>query len=767
MPDERLVPSIDDDAALSNVSAASAYRDESQRVIDVDLAVAARKRVVRGVTPAAWLTAFTAGILVFTVAGLVAADVDFMDAPMARLLVWCVVIAAGVFAFRVARTLRTGARTAAKIVAATVVLVLVGGALIVLVSLTGPDPPAGDSPLAVASGFVAGVGQSMIRNFSSEYGGVDPIMTLPLLIVMAWFVNASTVGHRLRTYMSRLPGSGIVRWSVMLFVSILLLALPMSLTNELLRVGAPVEAVGVLTALPLVVLAGVSAFEVLHPRVVGDLPPAWEPKSVERRRWGWTGRGTVVVIGLLVLAVAAIPASFLLGLLRQVLVTLLATSNETSDRGLLQVMNLMLWSVQLLFLLGALQLYTLARRRAALDATAVRANDTRPWFLYLRSFADDDIRVFAHGSPRRSLLQTLAQRRRERFEVVLAWHLWRFGPVVGVGQPRERLPRLGAAREYLDDIKWQAEVEQRISAARGIVVVLGRTEGLAWELETIERLGAMQRTIVVVPPLGREEIARRWEAFDQVAERAGWPPVPADVRQRALVAVAAANSATQNPPDHSHGAAGSSSWSGFAGRDPDEWHYEVAIEAACRSLERQNTVAASAIAQPVAPRSSSSRRLGRVTWRGVLPYLAAIAYLTGITAIGSSGQTAIVNELLPGTCINEFDPDLVEEQPHLANRVEVVSCNDMHSLEVYGNESVDLVVGSDTFPGDNDMSVLAEDYCLEMFEDYVGTSYTDSVLGVYYWSPTRETWLLGDDHVVCSVYDPQGPIAHSLRNGRR
>jgi uncharacterized protein (DUF1330 family) len=58
------------------------------------------------------------------------------------------------------------------------------------------------------------------------------------------------------------------------------------------------------------------------------------------------------------------------------------------------------------------------------------------------------------------------------------------GPAVIVGAPGERLARLGASREYLATWEWREAVTRLIEEAALIVVIIGDTENLFWELRT-------------------------------------------------------------------------------------------------------------------------------------------------------------------------------------------------------------------------------------------------------------------------------------------
>jgi hypothetical protein len=92
--------------------------------------------------------------------------------------------------------------------------------------------------------------------------------------------------------------------------------------------------------------------------------------------------------------------------------------------------------------------YRQARRHAALEAEALAHRDPRQPILYLRSFGQDRLKIRARGnSPRHATLERFDYRRRERFDEVIAGHLWAYGPVIAGSAPREQLAPVGAARE--------------------------------------------------------------------------------------------------------------------------------------------------------------------------------------------------------------------------------------------------------------------------------------------------------------------------------
>ncbi len=112
--------------------------------------------------------------------------------------------------------------------------------------------------------------------------------------------------------------------------------------------------------------------------------------------------------------------------------------------------------------------------------------------LYLRSFEDDG--SFLVGGLRRFLFWWVLT----DFEQDVTSVVRRFGPVVAVGEPGERLPYLGAVRIYFDQSEWKGEVAARMAVAKLVVMKAGTSAGLWWELEQALRLCAPERVAILV-----------------------------------------------------------------------------------------------------------------------------------------------------------------------------------------------------------------------------------------------------------------------------
>ena len=221
------------------------------------------------------------------------------------------------------------------------------------------------------------------------------------------------------------------------------------------------------------------------------------------------------------------------------------------------------------FLSGSL--YRRARRHALLPAQELRKKEHRPIVLFLRSFVDDQLKIRARAANGRSWLERFVK---VTFEEVLVDHLWRYGPVVALGKPGDKFPPLGAARDYLPEESWQQKIEQLMTEADIIVVVLGRTEGLAWEITKLTELGLLSNLIFVLPPISEATLRIRWnylcDVFDKNKEEKGGIKLPHDADLRRLRAIIYP---------------GTDKIVGITAEKRDDWTYETVIDA-CVELNK-------------------------------------------------------------------------------------------------------------------------------------------------------------------------------------
>jgi TM2 domain-containing membrane protein YozV len=151
----------------------------------------------------------------------------------------------------------------------------------------------------------------------------------------------------------------------------------------------------------------------------------------------------------------------------------------------------------------AWRLWRRSRQYGALGADEAMARDPRPPVLYLRSFADDGEALIGAQSwwvRLGAIIVTPVTPEQEMADLLDA-----VGPVVAIGKPGEPLPELGAARLYVSDDQWQAKVQELMKKARLVVVRLGSSPGLLWEIE--QTLAHLPRQRLVLALLGGSVVA--------------------------------------------------------------------------------------------------------------------------------------------------------------------------------------------------------------------------------------------------------------------
>jgi hypothetical protein len=138
---------------------------------------------------------------------------------------------------------------------------------------------------------------------------------------------------------------------------------------------------------------------------------------------------------------------------------------------------------------GGLCLVIARRLRARLDL-AEQADDERAPVVYLRSFGVD-----RRLSRRPLAIGRVLASRTEEEQLVQA--LRESGPVVALGRPGERLPRLGAQRVYVEDADWRQQILSWFARAALVVIHIPATptEGLVWEVEHSLKIVPLDRLV--------------------------------------------------------------------------------------------------------------------------------------------------------------------------------------------------------------------------------------------------------------------------------
>jgi hypothetical protein len=146
--------------------------------------------------------------------------------------------------------------------------------------------------------------------------------------------------------------------------------------------------------------------------------------------------------------------------------------------------------------------YTMKKGKefAALSGEELLSIDERPPVLYLRSFWNDEemAAIPKQTAKKFSWYHWVFMPVRNQ-EELLAKQLKRIGPPLAVGQPNEKLPRLGMARMYFSDDEWQEKVTGLINRSALVIMLAGFTDNFWWELETAVKNIDPKKLLILFP----------------------------------------------------------------------------------------------------------------------------------------------------------------------------------------------------------------------------------------------------------------------------
>lgn len=137
------------------------------------------------------------------------------------------------------------------------------------------------------------------------------------------------------------------------------------------------------------------------------------------------------------------------------------------------------------------------RHAARASAAQLIEVSRRPPILFLRTFDEDDL--FVRASNLFDRIVFAHRRRHVRLEEVVAEQAFFDGPVIALSNPKLGLQPLGAARENVSDDHWRDYVAKSIRESQAVILCLGKTENVRWEIEKILSLDGAEKLIVVLP----------------------------------------------------------------------------------------------------------------------------------------------------------------------------------------------------------------------------------------------------------------------------
>ncbi len=163
--------------------------------------------------------------------------------------------------------------------------------------------------------------------------------------------------------------------------------------------------------------------------------------------------------------------------------------------------------VYVVFLVGV-RFIARGRRMRAIPAVDLLRKDMRAPVLFLRSFEDDDL---IDPTPRMVPMGDLFQR---RYEESLSNPLYAIGPVISIGRPGDKLALLGGARLFVPDHAWQSAIEYLRERAAAVILMVGRTEGVWWEITSSIQSVPLERLLFFFPYVESAKLRRGvWQSF--------------------------------------------------------------------------------------------------------------------------------------------------------------------------------------------------------------------------------------------------------------
>ena len=140
-----------------------------------------------------------------------------------------------------------------------------------------------------------------------------------------------------------------------------------------------------------------------------------------------------------------------------------------------------------------------------IDAMSLLEIDRRPPILYLRSFDDDELADLAGLADSSGLLPII-----NTYELRLKKALANIGPMISIGRPGEALPQRGSSRFYVSDAEWRVAIQHFLERVAAVVIVMGPTEGLMWEVEMALRRTAPDRLLFFFPYVPSSKRSPGW-----------------------------------------------------------------------------------------------------------------------------------------------------------------------------------------------------------------------------------------------------------------
>ena len=140
-----------------------------------------------------------------------------------------------------------------------------------------------------------------------------------------------------------------------------------------------------------------------------------------------------------------------------------------------------------------------ARSKVRFSVAELIRTDQRSPILFLRAFRDDQVLLSAPNYSMLGKLFAMGMKPLTLDHIILEEGTV-IGPVIALGNPRDKVPPYGVARGYYDGASWQRAVADLAESAAHIVICIDETDSIWWEVDYIVRQKFTAKTLFLFHP---------------------------------------------------------------------------------------------------------------------------------------------------------------------------------------------------------------------------------------------------------------------------
>lgn len=163
--------------------------------------------------------------------------------------------------------------------------------------------------------------------------------------------------------------------------------------------------------------------------------------------------------------------------------------------------------IAIVLLILAVTLLVVAEHFFVPSVADVLARDTRPPVVYLRPFGEDEALTYDVISTGETTTPITAKAE----DFLLALNA--IGPLISIAEPN-RWARLGmhpqgAYRDFIGEGDWQARVQRWLDQAGMVVLAMGDSPGIEWEIQQVRQRVGPQSLLLYLPPRPTDAFTRK------------------------------------------------------------------------------------------------------------------------------------------------------------------------------------------------------------------------------------------------------------------